>query len=160
MSPLRVLRGFIFGALGGALGWMLVEFLPLPYPFQPARFEAPGAMPPEVSPHMEALLGLALGLAIGGFLGMSEGLSEGTMGRFKRAFWTFILLGPLGGYVGLYFGQYLYAALGGSGGANVTLTDFFPQLFARSMGWMLLGLLLGACMGVPGLSTRRMWNGA
>ena len=29
MSPLRVLRGLIFGALGGLIGAILAEFLPL-----------------------------------------------------------------------------------------------------------------------------------
>jgi pSer/pThr/pTyr-binding forkhead associated (FHA) protein len=155
MSPLRVLRGFVFGALGGVLGWLLVEFL-----FQPARFERPG-MVATVTPHQQGLLGIALGLAIGGFLGISEGLAEGTMSRFRRAFFTFLVLGAAGGYVGLYFGQILFGRLGGEVDVSrIPLSQFFPQLLIRSVSWMLIGLFLGVVFGVPNLSVRRMWNGA
>lgn len=162
MSPLRVLRGFIFGALGGLLGWALVEFMPFASPpFQPARFEGYGVEIPLVHAETEALLGLALGLAIGGFLGIAEGLAEGTMSRFRRAVLVFPALGALGGYVGLYFGQTLFAAMGGQvDPARIGAADFFPQLIARSLSWMLIGLFLGLVFGAPNFSIRRAWNGA
>src|SRR5690349_17749221 len=107
MSPLRVLRGCIFGAMGGILGWMLVEFLPLPYPFRPGLYEAPGSTVPMLNPTFQALLGAALGTSIGGFLGISEGIGEGTTSRFRRAFLWFTFLGALGGFIGMYYGQML-----------------------------------------------------
>src|SRR5687768_3640985 len=103
MSPTRVLRGFTFGGLGGILGWILVEYLPLPYPFQPRLFD--NANMPGVNPDQMGLMGIALGLAIGGLLGISEGIAEGTTTRFFRSTFTFLLLGALGGFLGLYFGQ-------------------------------------------------------
>jgi hypothetical protein len=161
MSPLRVVRGFIFGAIGGFLGWVLVEFMPFGYPFQPARYEAPGTAVPLSSPEQQGLLGLALGLAIGGFLGISEGIAEGTNARFKRAFGVFLALGAAGGFMGLYFGQQLFGMLGGKVDVRqMTEGEFFPQLLIRSMAWMLIGLFLGTAMGAPNLSARRAWNGA
>jgi pSer/pThr/pTyr-binding forkhead associated (FHA) protein len=161
MSPLRVLRGFIFGAIGGLIGWLLIEFLPLPYPFQPRFFDTPTAVAPLTTPPQQALLGLALGLAIGGCLGLAEGMSEGTRARFNRVFWTFVVLGSLGGFIGLYFGQALFATLGGKvSREQISPAEFFPQLLTRSLAWTLIGLFLGMVFGVPNLSFRRMWNGA
>lgn len=160
MSPLRVLRGFIFGGMGGLLAWVLIEFLPFPYPFQPARFEAPGSTIPMVAPHLMGLLGLVLGLCIGGFLGLSEGIAEGTVSRFTRAVLWFVGLGALGGFVGLYFGQQLYGALGGRAAQPENTAEFFHQIIARGAGWTLIGIFLGLVFGVPNASIRRMFNGA
>jgi hypothetical protein len=151
-----VLRGLIFGAIGGVLGWVLVEFI-----FQPSRYEQPGVPPPLTTPESQGFLGMALGLAIGGCLGISEGLAEGTMSRFRRAFFTFLALGALGGFMGLYFGQILFGLMGGKVDVDqISAVEFFPQILARSLAWMLIGLFLGFVLGVPNLSVRRMWNGA
>jgi len=158
MSPVRVLRGFLFGAMGGVLGWALIEFLRPPFPsppFRPFELERPGAIPPPVTPEQSGLLGLMLGLCIGGFLGLSEGLAEGTTARFQRALAWFLGLGAVGGFLGLYFGQQLYTAMGG-GSSGI----FAWELLARSLGWALIGLFLGMIFGVPNLSVRRMTNGA
>src|SRR5579862_6671887 len=111
MSPTRVLRGFIFGALGGFVGWALGEFLPLPFPFQPARYES-GPSLPLVDTTMQGVLGAAVGLAIGGFLGLSEGIAAGTASRFRRILGWFLALGAMGGFLSLYFGQTVWSGLG------------------------------------------------
>src|SRR5688500_6551066 len=159
MSPVRVLRGFIFGGLGGALGWLLVEFLPPPFPSPPSRpflTERPGAVVPPVTPEQMGLLGIVLGLCIGGLLGISEGMAEGTVSRLKRALLWFVGLGAIGGFVGLFYCQVLYGQLGG-GDPN---TPFAQELVARSLGWMLIGLFIGVIFGVPNLAVRRSINGA
>src|SRR4051812_37535035 len=117
MSPLRVLRGFILGGVGGVLGWFLIEFLPAPFPsppFRPSAFEAGGNIP-SITPGDSGLQGIILGLCIGGMLGIAEGVAEGTASRFRRSLFTFLGLGGLGGFLGLYFGQILYGVLGGDG---------------------------------------------
>jgi pSer/pThr/pTyr-binding forkhead associated (FHA) protein len=158
MSPLRVLRGFVFGAMGGVLGWLLIEFLPPPFPsppFRPFLWERPGAPLPQVTVEQSGMLGLMLGLCIGGFLGLSEGMAEGTTARFRRVLAWFVGLGAVGGFLGLYFGQQLYTAMrGGNSGV------FAWELLARSLGWALIGVFLGAIFGVPNFSSRRMLNGA
>lgn len=155
MSPLRVLRGFIFGGLGGALGWVLVELF-----FNLHRLDGMKP-PPPTYPQDQGLIGAVLGLAIGTFLGVSEGISEGTASRFRRAFFTFMGVGVVGGFIGLYFGQIFFAKMGGRVDTNeLAFRDFFPQLLARGLGWALLGLFLGLSLGIPNLSFRRMWNGA
>lgn len=155
MSPLRILRGFVFGAIGGAIGWLLTEFLPLGFPFQLHVFEARRYYP-DTNPATQGLFGIVLGLAISAFLGLSEGIAEGTVSRFRRVMLWFVGLGALGGFLGLFFGQWIYGALGGR-----TTEGLSPQqLIVRSIGWMLIGLFLGVIYGVPNLSTRRMINGA
>lgn len=161
MSPIRVLRGLIFGAIGGLIGWFLIEFLPLGYPFRPHVFDGPNSTPPLTSPAQQALMGLVLGLAIGGCLGLAEAMSEGTRTRFNRTLGLFVVLGGLGGFVGMYFGQAVFAALGGKVlREQISPAEFFPQLLIRTSAWTLIGLFLGAVFGVPNLSVRRMWNGA
>lgn len=163
MSPVRVLRGFTLGGIGGVLGWFLIEFLPPPFPsppFRPGAFEAPGAIIPSITPTDSGLQGIILGLCIGGMLGISEGVAEGTASRFRRSLFAFLGLGGLGGFLGLYFGQILYGILGGDGRVPGNVGEFFQQIIARSVGWMLIGLLLGAVFGAPNLSARRAWNGA
>ncbi len=161
MSPIRVLRGLFLGGVGGFLGWLLTEFLPLPYPFAPARFEQPGAVLPLVHPASMGLLGAVLGIAIGGALGLSEGVGEGTRSRFTRTMLAFLLAGFFGGFLGLSIGQQLYGVLGGNPNtASLGASDFLPQLFARALGWALIGLFMGVALGLPNLSIRRMINGA
>ena len=153
MSPLRVLRGFSFGALGGFLGWLLVEF-----GFRLYEQDAIG--PRLVGPTSSGTLGGVLGLTIGFFLGVSEGIGEGTTVRFKRAVGWFTLLGMVGGFVGLYFGQILFTTLGGRIEAPDTVADFFHQIVTRALAWMMIGLFLGGVFGVPNMSSQRIRNGA
>ena len=161
MSPLRVLRGLIFGAIGGLIGWILIEQLPLGPAFQPWRYEGPHSVQPVISTGDQAMLGVALGLAIGGCLGIAEGMGEGTVSRFRRTLLAFLGLGALGGMIGLYFGQTFFAIMHGkTNPGDIGVSDFLPQLLARSMGWMLLGLFLGVVFGVSNMSFRRAWNGA
>jgi len=161
MSPIRVLRGLIFGAIGGLIGWFLIEFLPLPAPFRPHVYDVPGTIPPSIRPDTQALMGLVLGLCIGGCLGLAEAMSEGSRARFNRVLGYFVVLGGLGGFIGMYFGQSLFATLGGKVlREQISAAEFFPQLFIRTSAWTLIGLLLGVVFGVPNLSMRRMWNGA
>lgn len=155
MSPLRVLRGFIFGGLGGALAWVVVEAL-----FGLHRLDNMRPAP-LTSPQEQGLIGGTLGLFIGAFLGISEGIAEGTASRFRRAALTFLVTGGIGGFIGLYFGQIVFSRLGGRVDVGeLGLADFFPQLLARGLSWMLIGVFLGLALGVPNLSLRRMWNGA
>jgi pSer/pThr/pTyr-binding forkhead associated (FHA) protein len=159
MSPIRVLRGLIFGAIGGVLGWLLIEFLPLGPPFRPALYE--GMRNVLTTPEEQAWLGATLGASIGLLLGISEGLAEGTISRFRRNVLWFWILGAAGGYVGLYFGQHLFSMMHGKVRLEeITPAEFPLQLMARSFSWMLIGLFLGVMFGAPNLSFQRARNGA
>jgi pSer/pThr/pTyr-binding forkhead associated (FHA) protein len=156
MSPLRVLRGLVFGGAGGIIGWILIEAI-----FQPTRFERPGGPQQVTTATDSGLMGALLGLAIGLCLGISEGIGEGTNARFKRAVAWFTGLGAVGGFLGMYFGQSLFAGLGGKiDPAQIGGAEFVPQVVIRASAWMLIGLFLGCVFGVPSTSPRRMWNGA
>lgn len=162
MSPVRVLRGFIFGGIGGFLAWLLCEFLPPPFPSPPFRIHLweSGVAPPPIGPDLAGVQGLILGLCIGGFLGISEGIGEGTYARFRRSALWFTVLGAVGGFVGLYFGQLLFQQLGGRVEQPTNAAEFFRMIFVRGFSWMLMGLFLGTVFGIPTLSVRRMINGA
>lgn len=160
MSPLRVLRGLIAGGAGGVIGWLLTEFLPLGPAFRPHRYEAE-QIAVQMTPGDVAWMGMVIGLSIGGLLGLSEGIAEGTSARFRRTSLWFLGLGGLGGFLGMYFGQLLYAMLGGrSDPALMGPAEFIPQVMARALSWLLVGFFLGAVFGVPGASIRRGLNGA
>src|SRR5262245_2834902 len=103
MSSARVLRGLVLGALGGFVGWLIVE----PIPALTSDEQR------VVSMTAVCILGAIIGGCIGLALGISEGIAAGTKSKFLRASGLGALFGVAGGLVGLYMGQTLYSTLGG-----------------------------------------------
>jgi pSer/pThr/pTyr-binding forkhead associated (FHA) protein len=149
MSSARVLRGLVLGALGGFLGWLIVE---------PSEFLTSDT---ETVVNMTAvcILGAIIGCCIGLALGVSEGVAAGTKSKFLRATGLGALLGIAGGMVGLYMGQTLYGTLGGRYGGPANVFEFFRQILARSLGWGLIGAGVGLSVGVPTQSAQKTRNG-
>ncbi|MFN3652680.1 MAG: FHA domain-containing protein [Armatimonadota bacterium] len=178
MSPTRILRGFLFGGIGGFLAWVALEFAPPPFPQPPFRLHQLEAMHVQaqaagdavriaqiervltMTPTADSLIGIVLGLLIGGMLGVSDAMVDGRRSRFFRRVGLFLVFGALGGFLGLYFGHILWAALDGRFALPRNAAEFLRFTLARSSSWVLIGLFLGAAFGIPDLSLRRMWNGA
>jgi pSer/pThr/pTyr-binding forkhead associated (FHA) protein len=149
MSSARVLRGLVLGALGGFLGWFIVELFP--YLVSDERRN--------VDMRAVAILGATVGGFMGLALGVSEGIAAGTKSKFLRAAGLGALFGVAGGLIGLYMGQILYTSLGGQYGPPASVYEFFRQIMARSLGWALIGSGVGLSVGIPTQSSRKTWHG-
>jgi pSer/pThr/pTyr-binding forkhead associated (FHA) protein len=149
MSSARVLRGLVLGALGGFVGWLIVE----PIPALTSDEQR------VVSMTAVCILGAIIGGCIGLALGISEGIAAGTKSKFLRASGLGALFGVAGGLVGLYLGQTLYSTLGGQYGPPTSVYEFFRQIMARSLGWALIGTGVGLSVGIPTQSSRKTWHG-
>lgn len=154
MNAARVLRGLVFGAIGGVLAWILVEALHLSHDEAARR-----AVQPEELAALGAVVGAMYGLA----LGFAEGITAGTQPKFFRAVGIGLVTGLLGGVLGLFFGQWFYGTLLATAGVDPDrpggLGQFFLVLVARSVGWGLIGTLVGTAIGFPTGSTQKIRNG-
>jgi pSer/pThr/pTyr-binding forkhead associated (FHA) protein len=154
MNAARVLRGLVFGAIGGLLGWALVELLGL------SRDNVRVV-------HMYSwdfvALGAVIGMMDGAALGVSEGITAGTQAKFQRAVLMGAVTGILGGVLGLECGQRFYQTLLSATGASPETSggfvQFLIQLIARSVGWGLIGTFVGSAVGFPSGSTQKIRNG-
>src|SRR5579884_3909392 len=118
MNAARVLRGLVLGAIGGFLGWVLVEALGL------ARDNVTAIVWSNI-----LALGAVVGFMDGLALGISEGITAGTSMKFRRAALIGAITGTVGGTLGLYFGQLFYQTM--LGAAGITRQDqggFIPFL--------------------------------
>jgi hypothetical protein len=150
---LTVLNMILAGAIGGFLGWVFAN----PY----IHDQPPGATP-QVLPLAVVLGGMGLFFGcVGGMIGMMlaavEGVQTRSWEKASRAAAIGLGVGAAGGFLGGVIGQILYGALGGSNSSG-PLTG--QQVFARSVGWALVGVVVGLAQGVVTRSQRRMWNGA
>jgi hypothetical protein len=140
----------VFGALGGLLGWMLFGVLGERAPSRETAFLFLSYL------DLNALVGGALiGASIGYFVVSVEAIRDQALVRFARLASYGLLIAMVGGAVGMYVGdrinQFLVWLLG----------DFFIlTLFARGLGWSLLGIAIGASEGLAARSLGKFSYGA
>jgi pSer/pThr/pTyr-binding forkhead associated (FHA) protein len=149
LSSTRVLRGLILGALGGFLGWLIVE------PIEWLTSDTQRVFTISAIVTLGAIIGCAIGLA----LGLGEGIASGTKTKFWRAVGLGALVGTAGGMVGLWMGQTLYSTMGGNPWGATSVFQFFWQILARSLGWALIGTGVGFSVGIPTQSPQKIRNG-
>jgi hypothetical protein len=132
-KTLQVYYSAVFGALGGLLGWWAL-----------------GSLPTQAWSLLlaNAFVGAGLGLGIGGMIAASDGaMVKGVARRALRDGLVGGMAGAAAGLVGLLLGGLVFVALGGG-------------LIARTLGWVLLGLLIGAGDGVVRRQPQRALYGA
>ena len=123
----------VFGALGGLLGWMLFGVL--------------GEKTP-ASIDLNLLLGGAvIGGSIGYFVVSVEAIRDQSLIRFVRLASYGVLIAMVGGAIGMYVGDRLNEFLVHTFGNFLVLT-----MFARGLGWSLLGVAIGASEGIAARS--------
>lgn len=123
----------LFGAIGGLLAWMVVGSF------------ATGSWPLWLA---YSFVGAGVGLFIGGMTGAVDGIV--TKQSIRPAITGGIsgaVVGMISGAVGLLMGGEIFLLFGGG-------------LIGRSLGWLLLGLLLGIGEGLVARSTQRASYGA
>ncbi|HIE28884.1 TPA: FHA domain-containing protein [Candidatus Poribacteria bacterium] len=129
---LRIYYNAIFGAIGGLIGWFIIE-----------SFLSLGNINIFLS---DAIWGGVMGFFIGALIGAVDGSLN------KNLYRTFVgcpsgaLIGAVGGMVGLTIGEGLFL-LGGGGTVG------------RSFGWAIFGLLIGISEGLVNRSPRKVSYG-
>jgi len=123
----------VFGALGGLLGWMLFGILGEKVPW---------------SDDLNAILGGAvIGGSIGYFVVGVEAIRDQSLVRFARLASYGVLIAMVGGAIGMYVGDRIQEVLVWFIGDYLLLT-----MFARGLGWSLLGIAIGGSEGIAARS--------
>jgi pSer/pThr/pTyr-binding forkhead associated (FHA) protein len=159
----RVLLHLLAGALGGFVIWMIAEPSAWLTPDNPLGYD--------INYTAQSVLGALLGLGIGAALGAAEGWDRGSL----RQTWIYAAMGAgiglMGGFFGIRMGQGVYGPwetfnvhLQTPNPANPLQPVLLPVVFisevlARSVGWSLIGLLVGGSMGLINFSPRRIKSG-
>lgn len=120
----RIYFNAVLGGIGGLLGWTLMSVIGWIIPY--------GALHTYVR---AALIGPLIGVGIGFMVGGTEGIvASQSLRRFLRGSGFGAAFGALGGLLGLVLGEFIFNLLGGG-------------VWARSVGWSLFGILVGASDG-------------
>jgi len=134
------------GGLAGFLAWVLTDLTGwFTEVFQPNRVVVSGLFGDPKFLLYGALFGLLLGL----MLAVVDSLSIGSQRRLIQTLALGAGIGAVGGWVGLWLGQSVFGVIVGSGSEEITSTGrFFVLLFARAIGYSLIGAIVGAAQGV------------
>ena len=133
------------GALAGFLAWVLTDLTGWFSDVLNAREVVNGGK--------YLLYGAIFGLLLGLLLAVVDTLALGSRRRILETLALGAAIGAAGGWVGLWLGQAVYGAIAGSGGNAITNAGrFLVLLFARALGYSLIGASVGAAQGVAGRS--------
>ncbi|MGC9004709.1 MAG: FHA domain-containing protein [bacterium] len=144
----KTLLFLLFGALGGFIGWLILEPLPLTHLREKTLLE--------VYKH-DAIFGAVMGFYIGGFLGFTEAIWR----KQRMASFTFIgaLIGLGGGACGLVVGERIFQMFVPEGGLG-SISSAFRLIVGRSIGWLAVGAVVGLSQGLLTASKWRAKRGA
>lgn len=155
----RILVGLIAGTIGGFLGWFLQENL-IRHEVIKDVLTGHVQIVPLTEGQVRTLV-FCVGGLIGLFLGTVDGIVEGNRRKLGQGIVIGAVAGIFVGYVGFFVGGYLYNLLGGGDTANrLGMLSFARQVIARTLGWAMMGLALGAGSAFSTRSPRRVLNGA
>jgi hypothetical protein len=136
----RIYFNAVFGALGGLLGWLLF-----------CVFGAKNFSQDQLLPQM--LQGGALiGGVIGYFVVSVEAIRDRSLVRFCRLAAYGVILGAIGGAAGMCLGEWVNFKLVGQLGAVRDVKSLVLSMLVRGLGWMFLGIAVGASEGVAARS--------
>ncbi|HEV3238577.1 MAG TPA: FHA domain-containing protein [Gemmataceae bacterium] len=137
----RIYFNAVFGGLGGLLGWMLF-----------AVFGDKSASQDQVGAQL-ILGGACIGGVIGYFVVSVDAIRDRSLIRFCRLASYGVVLGAVGGAVGMWLGDLVNFKLVEWIGAVRGTKELLLTVCARGLGWMFLGVAVGASEGI---ATRSM----
>lgn len=140
----RTILFLIFGALGGFIGWAVLEPMPLTHLHEKTLIELYKD---------DAIFGAIMGFFIGGAMGAAFSLWQGK--RLVNFAFLGAFIGMLGGAGGLVVGERVFQMLVPSGEDFSSLLPTLQKVIARSIGWLAVGAVVGWSMG---LITRSKWR--
>jgi len=141
MNIRTIVYGAVFGALGGAVGWLPGEIIAL---FRPeTTWLKYGAI---------ALYFVVVSGCIGAAVGAVDGVLGRDRDRLRRTARLGALFGIVGGAAGSIPGEFTFEVLSQ---ASDSLT-----LIGRAAGWAIVGVFIGAIQGVATRDRTRLLRGA
>jgi len=148
------------GAFAALLAWVFIDFNPW------YHLPASGAVGTFYENIRHQLM---ITLVFGSFLGVALGVVNGMFsasGRMTQRYagWG-LVIGAVGGFLGLYFGQMFFGPIDNMANRLATVgatkpLAFVLQVVARAIGWSLIGVFVGVAQGIPINSKRAMRHGA
>lgn len=155
----KTLLNLLAGALAGFLAWALTDATGwYSRTIKPMDFIGPGV--PGYGLYL--LYGAAFGLILGLLLGVADALSLDSARQVAMTVGLGAAFGFVGGGLGLHLGQTVYGWLigGAASPANETPGHFIGDLFARAIGWGIIGAIVGAAQGAGRRSAALARQGA
>ncbi|MGQ9696846.1 MAG: FHA domain-containing protein [Armatimonadota bacterium] len=150
----RILLNALLACAGAFVVWLVAE--PIPWL---TTDTTPGGYVNWVS---QLVLGAMVGAGIGVGIGAADGLYAGSRQRLLRGCAVGGGVGVAGGLVGIHVGQMVFGPLYAFGEQLERVQAalaFAVQTGARSVGWALMGLLIGGTLGLAYGSGQKARNG-
>jgi hypothetical protein len=146
----RIYFNAVFGALGGLMGWML--------------FGVFGNKTAAIAELQMLLGGALIGGTIGYFVVSVEAIRDYSLVRFSRLATYGVVLGAIGGAIGMLLGNLINTGVvtivTQLTGSNTGLVALLGGMLARGLGWMLLGIAIGASEGIAARSLGKFSYGS
>jgi hypothetical protein len=144
----RIYFNTVFGALGGLLGWMLFSIF------------GDRAAVEEALTWQLLQDGALIGGGIGYLVVSVEAIRDRSWLRFVRLASYGVVLGALGGAVGMLIAERVnYAVVGGIGAIRGSAFKFTATVVTRGLGFLFLGLAVGASEGIAARSLGKLSYG-
>jgi pSer/pThr/pTyr-binding forkhead associated (FHA) protein len=138
----KTFLNLIAGAVAGLLAWLLTDATGW-YAIHLENRSLVSASDPSF-----VFYGAVFGLLLGLLLGIVDALSLDSKQQMIITLVSGALIGFLGGGIGASVGQTVYSAIPGTGSHGDNPGLFFVQLFARAVGYGVVGAIVGAAQGI------------
>ena len=144
----RIYFNTVFGALGGLLGWMLFSIF------------GNKAAQEEALTWQLLQDGALIGGGIGYLVVSVEAIRDRSWLRFVRLASYGVVLGALGGAIGMLVAERInFALVGGIGAVRGSAFKFLATVLTRGLGFLFLGLAVGASEGIAARSLGKLSYG-
>jgi hypothetical protein len=144
----RIYFNAVFGALGGLLGWMLFSIFG-------NKTAAEEALSRQLLQD-----GAFIGAGIGYFVVSVDAIRDRSWLRFVRHASYGVVLGAIGGAIGMWVAEHVnHALVGNIGAIRGNVLKFLGTILTRGLGFLFLGLAVGASEGIAARSLGKLSYG-